>query len=88
MTKIKIKSAKGRSKRVQFSMSDTLWALYDANKKLAASLRAEIDYSDDFEKWFRRVSEQVSIDLAKYAAQAEVSAEVVTLEGGADHGTD
>jgi hypothetical protein len=72
MVKIKFKALKGRNKRVQFSMPDALWTLYAANKKLAESLRADIDYSSEFEKWFTRINEQVRDELTKFSANKAV----------------
>ena len=61
-----------RRYRVQISISQATWVKYDANMKVAQSLNVEIDFSQDFELWFKRQNEDVQRKLA------EMSTSVVT----------
>jgi len=70
-----------RRYRVQFTMSRSLFQLYEANMARAANLHLIIDFSRDFEKWFSGQMEQVTRELQQLEAASG------RQEGG-DHGND
>jgi hypothetical protein len=70
MAQLNIKNK--RRYRVQISISQATWQKYDANLKAAQSLNVEIDYSQEFEIWFKRQNDDVQRKLA------EMSTPVVT----------
>jgi hypothetical protein len=70
-----------RRYRVQFTMSRSLYQVYEANMERAANLHVVIDFSKDFEKWFSGQMEQVSKELQ------QLESESGRQEGGA-HGND
>ena len=61
MAKIKVK--RNKRYRVQISTTQKVWESYDRNQRLAAELKAEIDFSPDFTVWLARQNEQVTQGL-------------------------
>jgi hypothetical protein len=61
MAKIRVKQNKRY--RIQISTTRKVWEAYDKNQRLAAELKAEIDFSPDFTVWLTRQNEQVTQEL-------------------------
>jgi hypothetical protein len=72
MAKVKVKQ--GHRCRVSFSMSVSLWVLYQANLKAAQQVKAFIDFNDDFEVWFRRQNHDVALKLAEFGGTTAATA--------------
>jgi hypothetical protein len=60
-----------RRYRVQISLSKEMWGVYQHNLLLARRLKAEIDFSRDFEPWFSRQDQMVKTELERILAEVE-----------------
>ena len=83
MAKVTMKQK--RRYRVQISISNVLWEKYNRNLVLAKQLGAEIDFSKDFDPWFAKQNDQVSLDLQELQKGREAEATVCDKKGGKPH---
>jgi hypothetical protein len=83
----KIKQKKGKRFRIQISMEEDLWQEYDENCRIAQERGAEIDFSEDFDRWFRKINEQIRQMLTEKntTSHATTSPAPAQVKGGGDN---
>lgn len=64
MARIQLKN--NRRYRIQITMSRRLWERYQAVLELAKRIKADIDFTTDFEVWFGKQLDQVEPELQKH----------------------
>lgn len=77
----KIRQKNSKRYRVQISTTQKVWESYDRNQRLAAELKAEIDFSSDFTMWLARQNEQVAHELQNLKALADADQQVAVATG-------
>lgn len=66
--------------RVSFTMSVSLWQLYQENLKAAQKAGGTINFNDEFEVWFRHQNKDAKLKLAAHCAAAEAAAAEAAAE--------
>lgn len=72
---------KVRRYRVQITLSKESWELYQDNLAKARNLKAEIDFSRDFEPWFNRQNQVVKAELDRLLSETAQECSEVALQG-------
>jgi len=79
MARIQLKN--NRRYRIQITMSRRLWERYQTILEVAKKIKADIDFTADFEVWFGKQLDQVEPELQKH-----LSAPPHDGKGGELHG--
>lgn len=79
MARIQLKN--NRRYRIQITMSRRLWERYQAILELAKQIKADIDFTSDFEVWFGKQLDQVEPELLKHLSLSQEDG-----KGGELHG--
>jgi len=84
-----IKFKNERRYRVQISMQKPLWDAYQHNLALAREINAEIDFAREFEPWFSKQNQALTIELEKLVVETNAkTSDQVPAAGRNNHGRD
>jgi hypothetical protein len=78
----KVLLRKQRRYRVQISLTQDAWDTYQANLVLAKELKAEIDFSGDFEPWFNKQNQAVKAELDRLQSTMKTAPTAASAVGG------
>lgn len=84
MAKLRVKN--GRRCRVQLSVTTALWEQYQANLAAANRIRAEIDFGEEFEAWFKKQNDDIARKIIEFTTgTSEQAAQQITAAPQVEH---